>query len=354
MGVTIVETGGWGGIGHYAHCLCSAIQGSGEEVRLLTHARNYALDSFAKTYEVVKIFQGDGFLLDWQRLYATWKDRPTGIIHFQSLLSTRRDWLVFSGANRLSSRTKLILTTHNVLPHEILPGEPFAYRRLFASASGLIVHSNFSRDALKSFMGPRFKTPVAVIPHGHYGELVEANGLARTAALQLLDLPDKQYLVFFGAIRPYKGVDLLLQAAAAVSEWPRDLEILIAGQTMAGVSQEDLCRLRDKLGIGDRVTLRLEYFPESHLPAIFSVADLIALPYRKIDQSGILMAALAAGRPVLCTPVGAFPETVHPRIGFLAEEASVASLQSTGRKWAPRHARRRGVFILGTPLQRRP
>jgi len=329
MGITVVETGGWGGIGHYAHCLCSALQNAGEPVRLLTHARNYALESLPKSYEVVKIFQGDGFFSDWKRLYAAWKKQPNEIIHFQSLLSTRRDWLMFWFARHFSPRTKLILTSHNVLPHEVLPGEKKAYRLLYKTVAGLIVHSEASRNALRSLMGPNFKTPVTVIPHGHYGELVKSEGLTRTAALKVLDLSDMCYIVFFGAIRPYKGVDILLRAIAGLSEWPHDLKVLIAGHLMAGVTEEELYRLRDELGIHERVILKLEYLPESLIPAIFAIADMIVLPYRKIDQSGVLMTALAAGRPVLCTPVGGFPEVVNSDIGFLAEDSSVSSLTET-------------------------
>jgi glycosyltransferase involved in cell wall biosynthesis len=339
MSIIVVETGGWGGIGHYAHCLCSALQKVGEPVRLLTNAKRYALDSLHKNYEVVKIFQGDGFFSDWKRLYAAWKEQPSGIVHFQSLLSTRRDWLMFWFARHFSPKTKIIFTSHNVLPHEVLPGEATAYRFLYAMATGLIVHSQASQNALRSFMGPNLKTPLTVIPHGHYGELVKSDGLTRAAALKVLDLSDMCYIVFFGAIRPYKGVDILLRAIAELSEWPHDLKVLIAGHLMAGVTEEELYRLRDELGIHERVILKLEYLPESLIPAIFAIADMIVLPYRKIDQSGILMAALAAGRPVLCTPVGGFPEVVTLDIGFLAEDSSVPSLtEALAQALSQRHS----------------
>jgi len=69
-------------------------------------------------------------------------------------------------------------------------------------------------------------------------------------------------MVLFGAIRPYKGVDILLRAVAELSDWPRDLKLLIAGHMMAGISEEDLYGLRDELGIQERIILKLEYFPE--------------------------------------------------------------------------------------------
>ena len=327
MDILMVETGGWGGIGHYAHCLCSAIQEKGVPVCLATHALNYQLESVSKHYEVKKLFRGDGFIPDWKRLYRMVRMHSCKIVHFQSLLSTRRDWLIFLAVGALCSTPKFIYTVHNVLPHEILIGEKRSYRGLYAAAAGLIAHSNISRDRISAMMGPGFKTPVKVIPHGHYGEIVGAEQISRARAKKILGLKDYNYIVFFGSIRPYKGVHNLLRAVAECSQWPADLRVLIAGQPGQGVSSQDLLNLGNRPVIRERVELKLQYFPEKVIPAIFKIADLVVLPYLNIDQSGILMAAMAAGRPVLCTPVGAFPETVHPAIGFLAANTSHQALK---------------------------
>jgi glycosyltransferase involved in cell wall biosynthesis len=216
-----------------------------------------------------------------------------------------------------------------VLPHELLPGQMLTYRLCYGLAAGLIVHSQASLSRLLRMMGPRFKTTTEVIPHGHYGELVRDDDMTRAAALELLSLEDKRYIVFFGAIRPYKGIDMLLHAVAAQTEWPSNLRVLIAGHVMAGIAKKELLQLCDGLGILDRVTFDFRYFPEDHIPAIFKIADLVALPYRMIDQSGVLMGAIAAGIPVLCTPVGAFPEIVHSGIGFMASKSSTEALTKT-------------------------
>ena len=338
MRILMVETGGGGGIGHYAHFLCSAIQDMGYSVRLLTHAHKYALDSLSKTYKVSNIFRGDGFISDWRRFYTAWKEQPVDIVHFQSLFSSRRDWLMFWMVRRFYPKIRFILTVHNVLPHELLPGELITYRLSYGCAAGLILHAHASLDRLLRLMGPRFKTPTEVIPYGHYGELVRNDDMTRAAALELLSLEDKRYIVFFGAIRPYKGIDMLLDAVAAQTEWPANLRVLIAGHLMGGIAKEELLQLRDGLGILDRVIFDFRHFSEDHIPAIFKVADLVALPYRMIDQSGVLMGAIAAGIPVLCTPVGAFPEIVHSGIGFMASKSSAEALAQTLRQALVRRA----------------
>lgn len=328
MKIIIIETGGWGGIGHYAHCLCSALQDAGNKVLLFTHARRYELETFKKNYSVIPTFQGDSFVSDWLRLKSNLKKFPCDIVHFQSLISTRRDWAAFWWSRMLPSNPRFILTVHNVLPHEILFGEKLSYNLLYRAASGLIVHSRHSHKELISKISGIFDTPTTVIPHGHYGQIATDDLLSRRSAIKLLSLEDHHYIVFFGAIRSYKGIHNLLSAVAHTSEWPRDLKVLIVGQPMHGVTKEALFSAVKYHNLAGKVVLKLKYIPDRHIPAIFKIADLVVLPYIKIDQSGVLLAALAAGRPVLCTPVGAFPETVHAGIGFLAAGVSSADLKN--------------------------
>lgn len=323
----MVETGGWGGIGHYAHCLCNALSQQGGSVRLVTHAINYELSDFDKQYDVEQVFRGDGQIADWRRLVAVQQD--SSIVHFQSLLSTRRDWLMFRLVGMLNPSTKYIITVHNVLPHEVAWGETWAYRQLYKSASGLIVHSQASKDSLFKLMGQDFDVPVEVIPHGHYGELSADANLTRQQALDALNLTNQRYMVCFGAIRPYKGVDLLLRAVAAISDWPEEMAVLVIGRLLTGVTEQELLDLRRELKIEDRVRFDFDYVPEENIPAVFAVSDLMLLPYRNIDQSGILMASMAAGKPVICTPVGAFPEVVDTSFGFLSADTSVQAIASS-------------------------
>lgn len=332
----MVETGGWGGIGHYAHCLCAAMAESGIKVTLLTHATRYQLDEQPKNYRVIKIFRGDGFLSDWTRLYAALRRLHPDFVHFQSLLSTRRDWIVFLCHRYLRRRPKFVFTAHNALPHEVMAGERFAFKMLYRNASGLILHSRESAAKMSSLLNEKIPRPHAVIPHGHYGAFVKNENISRSEALELLDLEEACYIVFFGAIRPYKGLDRLFRAIAEIERWPSDVKLLVAGQPMHGVTREDVCESVRQLAIADRVVLKLDYVPERLIPAVFKVAELIALPYLEIDQSGVLMAAIAAGKPVLGTPVGALPEVVHPDIGFLssgtAPEMLAAALRGAFEK----------------------
>jgi len=326
--VLMVETGGWGGIGHYAHCLNQALVSKGASVRLVTHADHYQLDEFDKNYQVEQVFKGDGFITDWKRLYKAWKGEP--IIHFQSLLSTRRDWIAFYVLKLCMPKVKWIVTVHNVLPHEVEKGETFAYRQLYRIADGLIVHSEASCKRLMKLMGNKFEKPIAVISHGHYGEITGTELPDRDEAVNILALDKNyRYMICFGAIRPYKGIDLLMKAMALVENWPADVRVLVIGHLLTGVSEEELVAQRKELGLEDRVVFNFTYVPEEHIPHVFAATDISLLPYRNIDQSGVLMAAMAAGTPVLCTPVGAFPEVLDESFGFLAQGVSIPEIAET-------------------------
>jgi len=334
----MVETGGWGGIGHYTHCLCTALAQAGHDICLVTHTHRYALAGYDKTYPVMRVFRGDAFSLEWRRLLSAVKQTGATRIHFQSILSSRRDWMVFMAARLVRSPYARILTVHNVIPHAIRDGRVFYSKRLYRNCSGLILHSAKSLDTLKALMGPNFNVPCAVIPPGHYGLFTRQSGLSRSAALDTLDLPDHRYMIFFGAIRRYKGIDNLLAAVAGIRDWPDDLRVLVAGKPLDDAFEQELLRVCHEANLDEKVVLRFSYVPESHIAALFEIADAVLLPYRQIDQSGVLLAAMGAGKSVIATPVGAFPETITPDFGFLAPDATVRGLtEAITRAISQRH-----------------
>jgi glycosyltransferase involved in cell wall biosynthesis len=131
----------------------------------------------------------------------------------------------------------------------------------------------------------------------------------------------------FGLVRPYKGVDLLLRAAAEVP----GVDVTVAGEFW--VDEDELAALVCSLGIDHRVTLRKGYVATDELPALFAGADALALPYRSITGSGNLALALGSGRPVVVTRVGAMgSEVAEGGLGVVAEPESVSSLAGALRE----------------------
>jgi glycosyltransferase involved in cell wall biosynthesis len=130
-------------------------------------------------------------------------------------------------------------------------------------------------------------------------------------------------LLFFGMVRPYKGLDVLLRALATGP--PPEVELTVAGEFWGGLDQTRA--LIEELGLGDRVELRPGYVPAAEVSELFAAADALVLPYRSATGSQNVWMAFEHGIPVVATRVGAFPEQVRDGAdGLLCEPGDAASL----------------------------
>ena len=119
-------------------------------------------------------------------------------------------------------------------------------------------------------------------------------------------------LLFFGIVRPYKGLDVLLRALAQV---PAHVTLTVAGEFWGGT--EDTEKLIAALGLAGRVTLRPGYVPASDIPALFGAADALVLPYREATASQNALLAFAHGVPVITTTAGALADHVRNNVDAL-------------------------------------
>ena len=146
-----------------------------------------------------------------------------------------------------------------------------------------------------------------------------ATAPARTAAPRLPPEPSRPgapgtgvRLLFFGIVRPYKGLDVLLRALAGA---PAHVTLTVAGEFWGGT--EPTRKLIDDLGLGDRVTLRPGYLPATQIPALFGAADALVMPYREATASQNARLAFAHGVPVITTTAGALAEAVRDGVDGL-------------------------------------
>ena len=188
-----------------------------------------------------------------------------------------------------------MLTAHDVLPREPRRGQRAAQRALYEHMDAVVVHSEHGRARLVEALGVA-PEKVAVIPHGAFEHLT------RVAGEQPLPEPlacvEKPVVLSFGLIRPYKGLDVLLDAWR---EADLDAELWIVG-----MPRMDIAALRAAAPTSVRWIPR--FVADEHVAAYFRRADLVVLPYREIDQSGVLFTALAFGAPLVLSAVGGFPE----------------------------------------------
>lgn len=217
---------------------------------------------------------------------------------------------------RAPEATRLALC-HNVLPHETSVVDRVLTRAALAPVDGLVVHAASQREVAAELLGPK---PTLVTPHPTYVVDAEVHAPPRS------DADGPVTLLFFGLVRPYKGLDVLLRALPAVLR-KRHVRLIVAGEFWEPV--ESYAGLISDLGVGDHVDLRPGYVPESDLVKLLGEADLVVAPYRTATQSGVVEMAFGAGVPVVATRVGGLSEQVDHRVdGLLVEPADEAGLAS--------------------------
>lgn len=185
---------------------------------------------------------------------------------------------------------RLVWTAHNVLPlAPVFANDLRARRRLVARCSLVIVHSEATLEQLARLgIVPRRSV---IIPHGPFYSPIDLSSLRTPGHGQ-----GPRQLLFFGKMRPYKGVDTLLAAFAAL---PPDLDVhlTVAGECSDGQLRAELAEFADRSG--GRVTLQLERVPENQVTALLQQADAMVLPYRQITTSGSGVLGLCHGRPLV-------------------------------------------------------
>lgn len=286
----------------YDHALCTALAGQGAEVELITSRFPYGDLPPAEGYRVRELFYRRAFGAPGSQLRSLTKlashlpamarlralARDADVVHFQ--------WLPVQWLDaHLLPRRPLVLTAHDLLPREPRPGQTRAQRRLYETVDAIVVHSDYGRKALSALGVDPAK--LHLIRHGAFEHLVTQAG-ALPPELPSTDAP---VVLFFGLLRPYKGLDVLLEAWREVDHG----QLWIVGRPRMPVEA-----LRSQTA-ERRVHLVPRFVSEAELAALFTRAEVVVLPYSKterLDQSGVLATALAFGKAVVLSDVGGFSE----------------------------------------------
>ncbi len=204
--------------------------------------------------------------------------------------------------------SRIILTLHNVRPHERSAWKRRLYQSVFRLADHFIVHSHRNAQELIE-AHPRALGRLTVIPLGLHS-VPRTRGLSQEEARRELGLPlDRPVVLAFGNIRPYKGLDVLLPAFRRALDAGTEATLVIAGQPWCDF--EPYRRLIEELGLSSHVRAWLEFVPEQRMEAFFAAADLAVYPYTSFDaQSAAATLALSSGLPIVVSDIGGLPELV--------------------------------------------
>lgn len=214
-----------------------------------------------------------------------------------------------------SPKTEIVALIHNMIPHEPTILDKLFPKYFVNAMDGFVAMADSVIEDVKHFDAN--SKPKIVSPHpiyDHYGALLDK----KDAAIKLGLYDQNAYILFFGFIRQYKGLDLLLEAFADERLRKFPLKLIVAGEFYE--NPEPYLSQIAKLKLGNFVELRTVFIPDSEVRNYFSVADIVAQPYRTATQSGVSQIAYHFEKPMLVTNVGGLAEIVpHGKVGYVVD-----------------------------------
>jgi glycosyltransferase involved in cell wall biosynthesis len=340
----------------YDHALCRALAAAGAEVTLYTSRFTHGQAPIPQGYARREHFYRAATALSagGARIAARARAPLKLAEHVPDMLSYRRaaraadvvhfQWLPVQplDVHLLPSGRPRVLTAHDVLPREPRPGQLSAQRRLYERMDAIVVHSEHGRKRLTEDLGVAPER-VHVISHGVLRPWERSGARGRgggghSSAQEQPRLPPelegggRPIVLFFGLLRPYKGLaDLLAAWRQASAELPPGAELWIAG-----MPRMDTAPLRaaatggaDRTGGERPVRLVPRFLADEEIQALLERAALVVLPYHEIEHSGVAFTALGAGTPLLLSDVGGFPEIAHTEgaLTFPARDAGTLATE---------------------------
>lgn len=297
-----------GGIAHYTSLLVRALLDHGHQVKVISFKRQYPTWLYPggsdrdPSQQPMRIEAE--YLLDYLYPWSWWQTARRITCHTPDLVILPW-WTTFWGVQLavlvalLRKRSiPIVFLIHNVLPHEGCPWDKFLARLALRGGNAFIVQTEREKDKLLSLLPA---VQVQVCAHPVYTMLTKGR-IPKQQARDQLSLPvEKPVLLFFGIVRPYKGLRVLLEALGQLRQRGLSPILLVAGEFWedSQLYQEQM----EQLGIQDQVRLDNRYIPDEEASVMFSAADALVAPYVDGTQSGAAEIALGFGLPLIVSEI---------------------------------------------------
>ena len=321
-----------GGISHFSQMLCNALK-SKSKLKTYTFKTQYPSILFPGKTQYIKNFktQKDSA----KRIVSTFN--PFSYLFASRILKKDNPdvficnyWMTFFGpmfgtiAFFLPKKVVKIAIIHNLTPHEKRFFDKPFNRFFLNSFDGAIVLSDF---VLKDLQKINSKIPAIVIPHPKYDQF--QSSLSKSEARNKLKIhPNKKTILFFGIIRDYKGLDLLINA---FNELDSTYQLLIAGEVYG--SDQKYMNLIESNSNKERIFFNNQFVADENVPTFFSASDCLVLPYKSGTQSGVAAIADKFSIPVIATNVGGISENIKNEVnGIIIHELNSSSISKAIQK----------------------
>ncbi len=318
-----------GGISHFTQMLYNELVKK-HQVSVITFSRQYPNLLFpGKTQYEPTLLENAPLteeLLDsinpvnWLRVGKRIKNEKPDLVIFNF-------WMPFFGPCfgtvakqiRKNKKSKILIIAHNVISHDAKPGDKALTKYFFNTADYFITMSKSVETDLQ-LMKPSAEQKLLFHPiYSNFG-----TGVVRENALKHLQLSAKPTLLFFGFIRKYKGVDILLKVVSMLKE-KMDLQLIIAGEFYD--NKKKYLDLIETLNIKNNVKIFSDFIPNEEVKYYFSASDVVVLPYKEATQSGIFQIANNFEKPIIATDVGGLGEEIeNGKTGYVVEKNNPSAL----------------------------
>ena len=327
-----------GGIAHFTQALAENLARQGHSVRTISFSKQYPRWLYPgksdKDYSQAKLLENVEFLFSPLN-YWDWKKTLREIKNFQPDLVIYPWWVTFwtpATAWMLRQLRKLGIVTsvlvHNAFPHEGGRLDRMLTKFALKDARYFVTMSEKETERLKTVVHK--DSIIETSAHPVFAQF-PISGLSKEAIREKLALPTQPPLTFFfGFVRPYKGLGVLLEAMGRLKQDHVDIHLVVAGEFWQ--DRNDYEKQINTLGISDMVTLRAEYIPDSEAGLYFEAADIFVAPYLDGTQSGSIKIAMGYHLPVIVTDVITDPLILNHQHGLSVVRTGDAALLAENLK----------------------
>ena len=275
----------------------------------------------------------------WRALLAYCLEEKIDIVHIQWCVFSPVDWKYHQLLRKHGIR--IVVTIHDLLPFNKKFYDPYYHRKIYAHADKVINQAHVNQETLLRDYGVS-PDRLVYIPHGHYMDYAEP--ATREESRAYLKLPeDRPVILFFGQIKKVKGVGVLIRAMRQVVQAHPDVLCLIAGK----VWHDDFSKyqaLIDSLGLQEFIRTDIRFIDDDEIKYYFNAADMVALPYLQIYQSGVVLLAYAYETPVVATTEGELVMVVRDKeTGLLVPSGDETAL-AEALNWYLDHPQEAAAF----------
>lgn len=346
MRIAVIESDSAGGLAHYAFQVCAALSAAGAEVTLVTSPRwelanlerSFSVEEVIRLWPAIdtpvplgrtaplhrlwrrtrRIGRGLRYAWAWERLTRHLINMRPDIVQFSVIKFPFQSFFLYR-----MRRAGLTLTQ---ICHEfeerdsrlrwLQPIDRPLSRSVFREFQVIFFHGEATADRFRRRYGA-LDADVRIIPHGNQSLIAEVADAGGDLRERYGIAPDRPVVLFFGGLRPSKGLPDLVDAFAVVRQ-EIEASLLIAGFPTTDFDPERLCGRARRRGVDDDVIVDAQYLPLEDVGPLVRTGSVVVLPYRTATASGVLQVAYAFGRPVIVTDVGDLPASVeHGETGLV-------------------------------------